>query len=178
MSIWQYFYFRYHSKIKHSNCKTIDFHFNSTRVLVKSWLFCIQNFPMFIKFWCMLGVGVEDWMKNIRYQFTDNQTHFNMPSGCEYMYMYPLLRLSEAHNQKKGLPIPLHPFLIFKVDKDIDDTKNIAYSIILLKFNLYMSAASSRHIATQAPCLTLKMDLGTQNYKIECPWECFYISEI
>ena len=108
-------------------------------------------------------------MKNIRYQFTDNQTHFNMPSGCEYMYMYPLLRLSEAHNQKKGLPIPLHPFLIFKVDKDIDDTKNIAYSIILLKFNLYMSAASSRHIATQAPCLTLKMDLGTQNYKIECP---------
>ena len=40
--------------------------------------------------------------------------------------------------------------------------------IIFLKFNLYMSAASSRHIATQAPCLTLKMDLGTQNYRIEC----------
>jgi hypothetical protein len=106
-------------------------------------------------------------MKNVLFRFINDQIHFNMPRGCEYKYMYPLLRLSEAHNQKIGLPIPLHPFLIFRVDKDkIDDTKKIAYLITFLKFNLYMSAASSRHIATQAPCLTLKMDLGTPNYKI------------
>ena len=33
--------------------------FNSTRVLVWSWLFCIQRLPCWVSFWYMLGVSVK-----------------------------------------------------------------------------------------------------------------------
>lgn len=42
----------------------IELSFISTRVWVRSWLFCIQDFSWKVSFWCMVGVGVGVWMKN------------------------------------------------------------------------------------------------------------------
>ena len=44
---------------------TLELSFNSTGILVGSWLFCKQYFPCVISFLCMLGVGVGVWTKNI-----------------------------------------------------------------------------------------------------------------
>ena len=50
----------------HINCNwpnfsasTIDLSFNSTGVLVRSWLFCFKNLPCSVGFQCMLGVDVK-----------------------------------------------------------------------------------------------------------------------
>ena len=45
------------------------FFFNSTGVMVGSWMFCRQKCSWSVSFWCMLGVGVEVCTKNILNQF-------------------------------------------------------------------------------------------------------------
>ena len=63
-----------------SLCKvsnTLELSFNSTWVLVGSWLFCLQNLPCLVSLWCMRGGSVEVWTKNILYQFMEGQTHFS-----------------------------------------------------------------------------------------------------
>ena len=45
----------------------IDLFFNSTGVLIRTWLFCIQHFLCSVIFWFMLGIGVEVWMEKIFY---------------------------------------------------------------------------------------------------------------
>jgi hypothetical protein len=52
---------------------------NSSWFLVGSWLFCLQNLPCLVRFWCMRGGSVEVWTKNILYRFMEGQTHFGMP---------------------------------------------------------------------------------------------------
>ena len=37
----------------------VELSFNSTRPLVGSWLFYLQNFPCVVSFWCMRGGSVE-----------------------------------------------------------------------------------------------------------------------
>jgi len=37
----------------------IGLSFISNGVFVGSWLFCMQDFPCSVSFWCMLGVSVE-----------------------------------------------------------------------------------------------------------------------
>ena len=49
--------------------------------MVKSCLFCIQNFPCSVSFQCMLGVGVKVWTKNFQNLSFGGQTHFGMPRG-------------------------------------------------------------------------------------------------
>ena len=51
--------------------------------MVGSWLFCLQNFPCLVSFWCMRGGSVEVWTKNILYRFMEGQTHFGMPRGVK-----------------------------------------------------------------------------------------------
>jgi hypothetical protein len=36
---------------------------NSSWLLVGSWLFCLQNLPCLVSFWCMRGGSVEVWTK-------------------------------------------------------------------------------------------------------------------
>ena len=64
----------------------IELFFYGTKVLVMSWLFCIQNFPCSVSCWCMLGVTGEVWTKNNLYQFIGGQTHFGMPGGAEIIW--------------------------------------------------------------------------------------------
>jgi hypothetical protein len=59
--------------------QTMEFSANSTWLLVTSWLFCLQNFPCLVSFWCMRGGSVEVWAKNILYRFMKGQTHFGPP---------------------------------------------------------------------------------------------------
>ena len=54
--------------------------FDSTGHLVRSWLFCIQHVPCLVRFWCMLGVGVGVWTKNILYRLVEGQTYIGMQS--------------------------------------------------------------------------------------------------
>ena len=49
------------------NLDLIELPFILTRVLVRSWLFCIQDFSWKVSFWCMVGVGVGVWMKDFLY---------------------------------------------------------------------------------------------------------------
>jgi hypothetical protein len=55
----------YGKQVHSSTVKLIHFFFileipfNSTKVLVQSWLFCIQYFPCSVSFLCMHGVGAE-----------------------------------------------------------------------------------------------------------------------
>ena len=51
---------------------------NSSWLLVRSWLFCLQNLPCLLSFWCMRGGSVEVWTKDILYQFMEGQTHFGI----------------------------------------------------------------------------------------------------
>ena len=44
--------------------------------------FCVQDFPCSIGFWCILGVSVEIWLKNIIYQFIERQTQFGKAGGA------------------------------------------------------------------------------------------------
>lgn len=57
----------------------VEISFNSTGVLIGSWLFCIRFFSYLVSFWCMLRVGVEVWAKNVLYRSIEGQTHFVMP---------------------------------------------------------------------------------------------------
>jgi len=49
--------------------KLIELSFNSTWVLVGSWLFCLQNPPCLVSLWYMRGGSMEVWTKNILYWF-------------------------------------------------------------------------------------------------------------
>lgn len=64
---------------KRDNNKTMTWKLslNSNRVLIKSWLFCIENFSCSVKFQGMLGACVEVWKENILEQFIGNQTHLS-----------------------------------------------------------------------------------------------------
>ena len=41
--------------------RILELSFNSTWLLVGSWLFCLQNLLCLISFWCMRGGSVEAW---------------------------------------------------------------------------------------------------------------------
>jgi hypothetical protein len=56
--------------------RTLELSSNSTWLLVGSWLFCLQNLPCLVSFWCMRGDSVEVWTKKILYRFIKGQTHF------------------------------------------------------------------------------------------------------
>jgi hypothetical protein len=56
---------------------TLELSSNWTRLLVGCWLFCLQNLPCLVSSWCMRGVSVEVWTKNILYRFMKSQTHFS-----------------------------------------------------------------------------------------------------
>ena len=45
--------------------RIVELSFNSTGVLVGSWLFCSQEFSCLASSGCLLGVGVEVWTKNV-----------------------------------------------------------------------------------------------------------------
>ena len=51
----------------------IELSVNSTKVLVRCY------FLVSVSFWCMLGVGVNDFL----YKFIEGQTHFGMPSDVK-----------------------------------------------------------------------------------------------
>jgi hypothetical protein len=57
--------------------------------LVGSWLFCLQNFPCLVSFWCMHGGSVEVWTKNSLYRLMKGQTHFGMPRGAKINDKFP-----------------------------------------------------------------------------------------
>jgi hypothetical protein len=61
----------------------LELSFNSSWLLIGSWLFCFQNFPCLVSIWCMRGCSVEVWTKNILYWFMKGQTHFGMPRGAK-----------------------------------------------------------------------------------------------
>ena len=45
---------------------------------VGSWMFCLQNLPCLVSFWCMLGGRVEVCAKNNLYRFIEDQIHFGI----------------------------------------------------------------------------------------------------
>jgi hypothetical protein len=61
----------------------LELSFNSTWLLVGSWLFCLQILPCLVNFWCMRGGSVEVWIKDILYWFMEDQTHFGMSRGAK-----------------------------------------------------------------------------------------------
>ena len=61
-------------------CVAFELPFNTTEVVVGSWLFCIH---CFVTLHCMLGVGVEIRTKNLLYRFIEDQTHYGIPKGAK-----------------------------------------------------------------------------------------------
>lgn len=72
-----------YASILHNDGETLELPFNSAGGVVRSWLFCKQNFPCLVRFLCVLGVGVEVWTNNFLCQFTTGQTHFVLSRGVK-----------------------------------------------------------------------------------------------
>ena len=53
-----------HDELKDNSNRGI----NSTALSVGSWLFCRQDLPCSVSFWCILGGSVEVWTKNMMYR--------------------------------------------------------------------------------------------------------------
>ena len=65
---------------------TMELSFNSSCLLVGSWLFCLQNLPCLVSVRCMCWEScglVEVWTKNILYWFIEGQTHFSNACGAK-----------------------------------------------------------------------------------------------
>lgn len=56
----------------------LELSINSMRLLVGSWVLCIQRLPRLVNFLVHVRRSVEVWMKNILYESAEGETHFGI----------------------------------------------------------------------------------------------------
>jgi hypothetical protein len=56
---------------------TLELSFYSSRLLVGSWLSCLQNLPCLVRLCCMCEGSAEAWTKSILYRFMEGQNEFD-----------------------------------------------------------------------------------------------------
>ena len=101
----------------------LELSFNSSWLLVGSWLFCLQNLPCLVSCRCMFGVRVEVWTKNILYRFNEGQTRFSTTCIAK--------RLATLHSGHVNYPI----FLTTHMQRIPSKLKNVQ----ILKWTINVS---------------------------------------
>ena len=95
---------------KYYTWSLLELSFISTRIWVRSWLFCIQKSPFLVRFWCMVRVGEDLWTKNILYQFIQGHTYFSTSWHAKMSMLSPsmhwrLTKHGKCCVQNNQLPI-------------------------------------------------------------------------
>jgi hypothetical protein len=108
-----------YARILHNHGEALELPFNSTRGLVRSWLFCKQIFLYLVRFLKHVWVGVDVWTKNLLCPFIMGQTHCGMPDAKGVFTSgerFPLVECISNTNflNKKVSMCKYHDFLEWK----------------------------------------------------------------